>query len=410
MTLDTNQIRAKFGALNQAEHGQTILFLDGPGGTQIPDSVAHSMTDYWQRGNSNLGGAFETSRHTTEVMLEARTYCQALVNAPAAENIVFGANMTSLTFQLSRAISREWQAGDEVIVTALDHYANVSTWQQAANDRGAVVKTANLCRDNATLDVEHLLRLITAKTRLVAVTCASNVTGSIVDVKPIIDAAHAVGAKVYLDAVHYAPHHLIDVQAWQCDFLVCSAYKFFGPHIGIAYIAQPWLEQLQPYKVAPAPDIGPGRFETGTQPFASLAGLSTAVGYLASFGHSKVGLRSQLLRSYSLIQQHEMALNELFLQRLKAVKGVELLGIDDADIGQRTPTFALRFERHRPYDIAHALGMEQVCVWSGHFYALGMMEQLKIDPNLGVLRVGAVHYNTKDEIERFFRSLTQIIQ
>lgn len=266
------------------------------------------MTDYLGKYNANLGGHYFSSRVTGEVMGQARESVRALLNAPSPDNIVFGMNMTTLTFHLSRIISRDWQAGDEVIVTALDHYANVSSWQQAAADQGAVVHQIPLEGADCALDAAKVCERINANTRLVAVSYASNVTGSIVDIKTIVEAAHRVGAQVYVDAVHYAPHNLIDVQALGCDFLVCSAYKFFGPHVGMAYIAPQWLQRLRPYKVEPATDVGPGRFETGTQSFEALAGVAAAIDYLAQWGTPGAPLRQRLQESFAAYHRHEEAL------------------------------------------------------------------------------------------------------
>ncbi len=229
MNFNLEQVRGQFSALHQYHNDKPVTFFDGPGGSQVPQSVLDAMIGYLGHYNSNLGGHYFSSQITVDVMAQARQSAQALLNAPSADNIVFGANMTSLTFQLSRAISRDWQAGDEVIVTALDHYSNVSSWQQAAQDKGAIVHQVRVNESDCTLDMAHLEQLINEKTRLVAVTYASNTTGSIVDVKRVVELAHAVGAQVYVDAVHYLPHHLVDVQALGCDFLACSAYKFLRP-------------------------------------------------------------------------------------------------------------------------------------------------------------------------------------
>lgn len=278
----------------------------------MPQSVLDAMIGYLGHYNSNLGGHYFSSQITVDVMAQARQSAQALLNAPSADNIVFGANMTSLTFQLSRAISRDWQAGDEVIVTALDHYSNVSSWQQAAQDKGAIVHQVRVNESDCTLDMAHLEQLLNEKTRLVAVTYASNTTGSIVDVERVVELAHSVGAQVYVDAVHYLPHHLVDVQALGCDFLACSAYKFFGPHVGIAFVAEPWLQSLQPYKVEPATNVGPGRFETGTQSFEGLAGVTASVEYLAQFGEPHLPLRQRLVQSYAQYNLHEERLSQHF--------------------------------------------------------------------------------------------------
>ena len=405
MTFTPELARAQFSALTQHYNDQPVIFFDGPGGSQVSRGVLEKMTDYLGKYNANLGGHYFSSHVTGEVMNNARESVRALLNAPTPDNIIFGMNMTSLTFHLSRIISRHWQAGDEIIVTELDHYANVSSWQQAANDKQVTVHQIPLQQADCSLDVARLCELITAKTRLVAVTYASNVTGSIVDIKTITEAAHRVGAQVYVDAVHYAPHNLIDVQALGCDFLVCSAYKFFGPHIGMAYIAPQWLQRLQPYKVEPATDVGPGRFETGTQSFEGLAGVTAAVDYLAQWGTPGASLRQRLQESFADYHRHEENLCRYFLQRLQQIDDVQLYGSAQADCQRRTPTFALTFKRHAPEQIARRLGRHNICVGSGHFYAQGLIQRLNLQDSGGVLRIGMMHYNTLQEIDTLFELL-----
>ncbi|NOJ25360.1 cysteine desulfurase-like protein [Vibrio coralliilyticus] len=409
MNFTPNLVRAQFRALQQSHNDLPVMFLDGPGGSQVPNSVLEAMTAYLGFFNSNLGGHYFSSAHTTDLMKQARESAQALVNAESSDNIVFGANMTSLTFQLSRAISRNWQAGDEIIVTSLDHYSNVSSWQQAADDKQAKVLQARVNEQDCSLDIEHLLSLISPQTKLVALTYASNTTGSIVDVKRVVEAAHNVGAMVYVDAVHYAPHHLVDVQQLGCDFLACSAYKFFGPHVGIAYVAPKWLQALQPYKVEPATNIGPGRFETGTQSFEGLAGVIAAVKYLAQWGNDGDDLRTRLIDSFQQFNQHESAISERFLARLAELEGVTLLGRDEANSEVRTPTFALTFDNHSPEEIAKELGKRNICVWNGHFYALGLVRQLGLEESGGVVRIGFMHYNTLEEVDILFDELKLIL-
>ncbi|GAB2658834.1 cysteine desulfurase-like protein [Vibrio panuliri] len=403
-----DKVRAQFNALHQTHNDLPVTFFDGPGGSQVPESVLEAMVSYLGHYNSNLGASYFSSQLTTQLVTDARNACQALLNAQSADSIIFGANMTSLTFALSRAISRDWQAGDEIVVTALDHYANVSSWQQAAEDKSALVHQAPIIPNDGSLDVEALLNLINSNTRLVALTLASNTTGSIVEVAPVIEAAKRVGAQVYIDAVHYAPHHLIDVQALGCDFLVCSAYKFFGPHFGIGYVAPKWVQTLRPYKVEPAPELGPARFETGTQSFEALAGLVATIEYLAQWGTQGEDLRTRLVESYAYYNQYETALSEYFLAKLKLLKGVRLLGRLDADCAVRTATFALTFDRISTKEVASALGQLNLCVGSGHFYALGLVRQLGIEAD-GVLRVGLMHYNTKQEIDRLFIALQRLL-
>lgn len=405
MTFTPELARAQFSALTQHYNDQPVIFFDGPGGSQVSRGVLEKMTDYLGKYNANLGGHYFSSHVTGEVMNNARESVRALLNAPTPDNIIFGMNMTSLTFHLSRIISRHWQAGDEIIVTELDHYANVSSWQQAANDKQVTVHQIPLQQADCSLDVARLCEQITAKTRLVAVTYASNVTGSIVDIKTITEAAHRVGAQVYVDAVHYAPHNLIDVQALGCDFLVCSAYKFFGPHIGMAYIAPQWLQRLQPYKVEPATDVGPGRFETGTQSFEGLAGVTAAVDYLAQWGTPGASLRQRLQESFAHYHRHEENLCRYFLQHLQQIDDVQLYGSPQADCQRRTPTFALTFKRHAPEQVARRLGRHNICVGSGHFYAQGLIQRLNLQDSGGVLRIGMMHYNTLQEIDTLFELL-----
>ncbi|ELC3157575.1 cysteine desulfurase-like protein [Vibrio harveyi] len=409
MNFNLNQIREQFLALAQYHNDRPVTFFDGPGGSQVPQSVLDSMVSYLGHFNSNLGGHYFSSQATVDVMQSARESAQALLNAPSSGNIVFGANMTSLTFQLSRAISRDWKEGDEIIVSALDHYSNVSSWQQAAEDKGVIVHQVRINEHDCTLDLEHLQSLLSEKTRLVAVTYASNTTGSIVDIHQVVELAHRIGAQVYVDAVHYAPHHLVDVQAIGCDFLACSAYKFFGPHVGIAYIADQWLHSIKPYKVEPATNIGPGRFETGTQSFEGLAGVTAAIEYLAQFGDEGASLRQRLEQSYALYNQHEQQLSAHFLQRLGALDGVNLFGINDESSQLRTPTFALTFDKYAPEFIAKTLGEHNICVWNGHFYALGLVRQLGLEESGGVVRIGCMHYNTTAEIDMLFDVLESIL-
>ncbi|WBA16640.1 cysteine desulfurase-like protein [Salinivibrio proteolyticus] len=403
-------VRGHFPALSQIIEGEPVAFFDGPGGAQVPRAVLDAMVDYLGHYNANLGGQFFSGRYTTELMQRARDVAATFVNASSSGGMVFGPNMTTLTFSLSRAISRDWQAGDEVIVSALDHYSNVSSWQQAAHDKGAVVKQVRVDESTYSIDMAHLATLMTNKTKLVAVTLASNTTGSLVDVAKVVEMAKQVGAKVYVDAVHYAPHHLVDVQALGCDFLACSAYKFFGPHVGFAYVAPEWVQTLKPYKVEPAANQGPGRFETGTQSFEAIAGFIAAVDYLAQWGNPTSSLRERLAASYAQYQAHEQALSAHFIQLMRAYPKVRIYGItDDNQLDKRTPTFAIRIEGTEPAEVAQALGEQNLCVWNGHFYAQGLCEQLDILDKGGVIRIGMMHYNTIDEIDRLHQALLPFI-
>ncbi|MFA0085671.1 cysteine desulfurase-like protein [Vibrio sp. 10N.261.51.F12] len=404
MHFTPNSARQCFPALGQTFNDKPVVFLDGPGGSQVPSSVLEAITQYLGRYNSNLGGHYFSSVYTVDLMTKARAMAAQFLNAEGSDNIVFGANMTSLTFQFSRTISRDWLPGDEVIVTALDHYSNVSSWQQAADDKGAIVKQVRVDERDCTLDYEHFESLLTANTKLVAVTYASNTTGSVTDLARIVAAAKKVEAQVYVDAVHFAPHALIDVQRIGCDYLVCSAYKFFGPHLGIAYVSPARIQSLVPYKVEPATDLGPGRFETGTQSFEALAGLIAAIEYLAHWGQGHE-LRERLVSASSLIAEHEEQLSRYFLERLCRLDYLSLFGCSNADHTQRTPTFALRSDVYSPDYMAKALGEQNICVWNGHFYALGLVRQLGIEESGGVLRVGFMHYNTLADVDMFFDAI-----
>ncbi len=403
--MQVSNLRQQFPALMQSVDGHAPIFLDGPGGSQVPQAVLDAMAAYLGLYNSNLGGAFFSSDKTVELVANARQAAADLVNSENAEQIVFGPNMTSLTFSFSRALSRDWRPGDEVIVTNADHYSNVSSWQQAAEDKGAKVNHVRINERDCTLDYEHFDSLLNRNTKLVAVTYASNTTGSINNIKYIVEQAHKVGALVYVDAVHFAPHELIDVQALNCDFLACSAYKFFGPHLGLVYGKKQHLENFTPYKVEPAKNVIPGRWETGTLSFEALAGFIAAVEYIANLsGLDKAQSRRQrLTMAFQNSKEHEMALSRYFLTRLNEFPQITLFGIDDsARVEQRTPTFALRFDGIEPRTVSEFLGKQHICVWDGNFYAQGLCEQLGVLDNGGVVRIGCMHYNTVEELDTLF--------
>ncbi|MEM5550607.1 cysteine desulfurase-like protein [Pseudoalteromonas neustonica] len=410
--MNLTKLRRQFPALMQQVAGKSPIFLDGPGGSQVPQSVLSAMSAYLGYYNSNLGGAFFSSDKTVELMTNARQAAADLLNAPSSDQIVFGANMTSLTFSFSRAISRDWQASDEIIVTNADHFSNVSSWQQAAEDKGVKVNTALINEADCSLDLAHFESLLNNNTKLVAVTYASNTTGSINDIKRIVELAHAVGALVYVDAVHYAPHELIDVQALDCDFLACSAYKFFGPHLGMVYGKREHLEGFTPYKVEPAKDVIPGRWETGTQNFEALAGLISAVDYIAAISEldDSHPRREKLAVAFTKTKQHEMVLSEYFLTRLVNYPNITLFGIDDLDrLAERTPTFALTFEGLTPREVSEFLGKQHICVWDGNFYAQGLCKQLGVLDSGGVVRIGCMHYNTIEELDKLFDLFDQLL-
>jgi cysteine desulfurase family protein (TIGR01976 family) len=342
------------------------------------------------------------------------------LNARRPEEIAFGQNMTSLTFAASRAIARTWSAGDEIVVTYLDHDANITPWVMAAADRGAVVRWLKIRTEDCTIDFQSLAELLNERTRLVAVTHASNAVGTVVDVGRVVAMAHQVGALVYVDAVHCAPHNPIDVQAMDCDFLACSAYKFFGPHSGIMYGKYDLLERLPAYKVRPAPAKPPGKWETGTQSFESLAGVKAAVDYLEEIGQAAgdpamdelagySGRRLRLKQAMSAIKHYEVGLSQHFLTRATSVPGLRVYGITDLErLDERAPTFAVSLAGCTPRQVAEHLGRQGIFVWDGHYYAVAVMEQLGTLDQGGLVRIGFVHYNTIGEIDRLIDALTRL--
>lgn len=409
--LDPIPLRAQFPALQQEVNGKTAVFFDGPGGTQSPQSVIKAMGDFMQFGSSNLGGPFLTSRYADEIVVQARHAMMDFLNARRPEEIVFGQNMTSLTFSMGRALSRTWQTGDEIIVTRLDHDANISPWLMAAEDRGVTVRWLDFNPEDCTLRLDTLPDLLTEKTRLLAITYASNAVGSISDVARAVKMAHDAGALVYVDSVHYAPHGLIDVQAIDCDFLACSVYKFFGPHTGVLYGKFDLLEDLNAYKVRPASNHTPSKWETGTQSFESLAGVTAAITYLATIGGAEGSRREQLERAMQRTKQYEMILSEQFLRGVTAVPGLHVYGITDVErLDERTPTFAVSVAGFSPAQVAEYLGNEGIFVWHGHYYAIEVMGGLGLLDKGGLVRIGFAHYNTPGEVERLLRTLQEMVK
>lgn len=407
--LDVTAIRRQFPALHERYNGQPAIFFDNPGGTQVPQRVIDAITDYLTRRNANTHGLFETSRLSDAVLDHARQAAADLLAAETDE-IVFGPNMTSLTFHISRSLARTFGPGDEIVVTRLDHDANVTPWVRAAEDAGATVHYADIDMENCTLDMDHLQTLITPATKLVAVGYASNATGTINDVKTIVQWARAVGALTYIDAVQYAPHGLIDVKALDCDFLACSAYKFFGPHAGILYGKREHLTQLDAYRVRPAGDELPGKWEQGTKNHEGLAGVGAAIDYLAELGvtygraAADAPRRAKLVAAYQEIYDYEQMLIDRLISGLQLVHRVRIYGITNRfDWKNRVATVSIRKEGTTPAELAEALDRENIFVWNGNFYALGLSEQLGVEPSGGMLRIGLAHYNTLDEVDRCVR-------
>lgn len=406
--LDIHSIRQQFPSLSQTVDGRTPVFFDGPGGSQVTQLALDAARGYHAFYNSNLGSSFFSSVKTTEVLQQARQSVAALVNAPSAENIAFGPTATMLMFNFSRAIARDWQAGDEVIVTALDHYSNVSSWMQAAEDKGVTVHQVGIDEDTFELDYDELANKINANTKLVAFTYASNTTGSVVDAKRVIELAQSVGALSFVDAVHYAPHFSVDVQVLDCDFLVLSGYKFTGPHVAAMYGKSAHLNAFKPYKVEPAPKTAPACWEQGTQNFEGLAGLVAAIDYLASLsGQDDGDLLERLVGAFAKIDAYEQTLSAHFLAQAQQVKGLRLFG--KPTVEHRTPTFAFRLDKGTPSEFADFCAKRVFGVGAGHFYAQGMCEQFGILNDGGVIRAGCLHYNTLEEIDQLFELIEEYL-
>lgn len=410
--LNLEWIRDQFPALKQEINGQPATFLDGPGGTQVPRAVIAAMSDYLIRSNANAHGAFATSERTDALIAAARTAIADFLGCEGGE-VVFGANMTTLTFSLSRAIGQTLQPGDEIIVTKLDHFANVSPWKALVEERGIVVREVEIQTEDCTLNLASLQQLLNNRTRLVAVGYASNAVGTINDVAAIVQMAHNAGTLVFVDAVHYAPHGPINVRALDCDFLTCSAYKFFGPHVGILYGKHEHLAQLHPYKVQPAPEEVPSCWETGTQNHEGLAGLIETIHYLTELGNQIAPItasrREALVAAMTAIQTYEQELSQALITGLLQIPNLTLYGIkDENQLNWRTPTVGVRFNNQAPYSVAKQLGDRGIFTWNGNFYALGLTEKLGIETSGGLLRIGLVHYNTLEEIHRMLKALDEI--
>ncbi|MCS6826826.1 MAG: cysteine desulfurase-like protein [Caldilinea sp.] len=403
---DARFVRPQFPALSERYNGKPPIFFDNPGGTQVHESVIHAMTDYLTRRNANTHGVFATSRLSDETLDYARQAAADLLGA-APEEVIFGANMTTLTFMLSRSLAAEFGPDDEIIVTRLDHDANVWPWVMMAEDTGAQVRWADVDLETCTLDMEHFRSLLNERTRLVAVGYASNAVGTINDVKTIIRWAKEVGAYTYIDAVQYAPHGLIDVKALDCDFLACSAYKFFGPHIGLLYGKREHLERLRAYRVRPAGEALPGKWETGTKNHEGMVGAAAAIDYIAglgvTYGRASAGAsrREKLAAAWEVIGAYEYQLMDRLLTGLKTIPRVRIYGITDRmDWDKRVATVSIRKEGITPDALALKLAEENIFVWNGNFYALSISERLGVEESGGLVRIGLVHYNTIEEVDR----------
>lgn len=397
--IDLQSVRRQFPALALRVEGEPVVYLDNPAGTQVPQRVIDRTADYWRTMNANQGGVFTTSVRSDALIGQVRQAAAAFVNAASADEIVFGPNMTTLTFAFSRAIGRELNPGDEILVTRLDHDGNVAPWL-ALQERGVTVRLVDIQGPECTLDMSDFERQLTPRTRLVAVTHASNVVGTIPDLAAVSRAAHAAGAWLWVDAVHYGPHGPIDVRAIDCDFLVCSSYKFYGPHQGLLYGRRELLQRLRPYKVRPASDEVPTRWETGTQNHECLAGLLGTFEYLAELGGEDRVLRPALEAAMDRIRRHERALVARLVDGLRQIPGIQIYGITaPQELDRRAPTVSLVWPPHRPEAVAGWLAKHQVFVTYGDHYATELMTRLGLVEKGGTLRIGMAHYNTASEVD-----------
>jgi cysteine desulfurase family protein (TIGR01976 family) len=408
---DVARLRGRFPALARKVGGRAAIYFDGPAGSQVPEEVADAVRNYLLRENANTHGTFLTSHLSDARLGEAHRAAADLFGSIDPDQVVFGQNMTSLTFALSRAIGRTLAPGDEVVVTNLDHDANVVPWIRAAEEAGATVKHLAIKREDCTYDLDHLEQVLSPRTKLVAIAAASNAVGTVHPVRKIADRVHARAALLFVDAVHYAPHLLMDVAAWDADFVACSAYKFFGPHVGLLWGKRELMESLPAYRVRPAGDALPGRWMTGTQSHEGIAGTLAAIEYIASIGRdidpSCASRRDALALAFGAIAEHERTLSAHMLDGLER-RGLTVWGVRDRDrLEQRVPTFGVTHPRLKPHWLAQHMASRGIFVWDGNFYAVALTEALGLEPD-GLLRIGLLHYSTTEEIDRLFAELDEL--
>jgi len=410
---DLESVRSQFPAFNRAVEGRPVVYLDGAAGSQVPFRVAEAVSGYLTGTNANHGGPFATSVESDAMLDAAHQAAADFLGTADPDTVAFGANMTTLTLAVSRALASTWQPGDRILVSRLDHDANVTPWTLAAHDAGVAVDHIDIHPDTATLDLDTLHDRITDSTRLVAVGAASNLSGSINPVTEITQAAHRVGALVFVDAVHLAPHRLLNVEAWDCDLLACSAYKFFGPHVGLLWGRRNLLESLKAYKLRPASNQLPDKWMTGTGNHEGIAGVGEAIEYLADLGRdvdpTAESRRQALATAFRAIGDHERELSLGLLDGLVRLPGVTVHGITDADlIDQRVATYSITHDQLSPGELAKHLARRGIFTWAGNHYALPVTEALGLEPG-GTLRISALHYNTLEEIERTISALGDVL-
>ncbi len=420
--MDVEALRQQFPALQQrGDDGRPIVFFDNPAGTQVPQAVIDAVGNYYVSMNANAGGLFSTSRRTFSMVSEVRAAMADFLNAPSDEEIVFGPNMTTLCFALARSLAQTLQPGDEIVLTRMDHDANIEPWRRAAARHGLVVRMVDFVEPECLLDMDSLEAALTDRTRVVATTHASNAAGSVNPIRQIASMAHAAGSLYVVDAVQSAPHLPLDVQEIDCDFLLCSAYKFYGPHVGVLWGRQELLAQLPVDKVRPAKDLPPWRWETGTASFETIAGLGATIAYLDGIGRqqgdrhaSRVahlsGRRQRLKSAMIALSNYERGLCRELIAMLQQIPGLDVYGVTDPQrLGLRVPTVILTLAGHNPADIAGRLGEQGIFVWSGDYYAQELMERLGHGAH-GMVRVGLAQYNTIDEVQRLGAALDAIVR
>ena len=397
------ELRRQFPALERKHRNQSVAYFDGPGGTQVPSRVVEAMTDYLLQHNANTHWSFPSSHETDRIIAEARaTLADFLKSSP--DEIVFGANMTTLTFHLARALGRQYQPGDEILTTELDHHANIAPWRALEKERGVVVRQVRMIPTTGQLDWLDLKRQLTGRTRLLAIGAASNALGTVTDVKQAAKLAHAVGAQVFVDAVHYAPHELVDVREMECDFLGCSAYKFYGPHLGVLYGRHDLLAELDFPKLEPAPNNPPERAETGTQNHEGIAGVAAAVDFLASLGPGR-SRRERLQAGFEQLHEHGALLVRAMWEGLNAIASVTTYGPSPEH--PRTPTVAFSVAGVPAREVAVRLAEKAVFVSDGDFYAATVVERLGLAHD-GLVRAGCACYTSEDEVERLVDGVGEI--
>ena len=399
----TEAIRAHFPALERIHSGHRVAYFDGPGGTQVPRSVAGAMTDYLYHHNANTHWAYPTSEETDELIEQSRAALADFLNASPAE-IAFGANMTTLTYHFARALGRQYGKGDEIIVTELDHHANVAPWQALAAERGVTVRVAQMDPETGQLDWPDIERLITARTKLLAIGAASNALGTINDLSRAVRVARSAGALVFVDAVHFAQHELIDVRAIDCDFLACSAYKFYGPHTGAIYGKRELLDSLDFPRLIPAPDYAPERAETGTQNHEGIVGAAAAVDFLASLAEGETR-RDRLKAAFDALRARGASLITQMWEGLSSIEGVKLFGPPPDE--PRTPTLSFIVKNHPSIEVSRFLVGRGIFASHGDFYAATVVERLGVASE-GLVRAGAACYTTDEEVARLLDAISEI--